>query len=777
MGSLIGGGGGKVKIGFRYYMSLLMGLCVGPVDEIVQINVGDVCVWPLPDGKGKGANRFATTIAKGPGGIGVRQFKSGNSENIAGSNVNTVSGPGNETRSINAGEVFGGDKKEGGIDGELNFMFGAPTQSVTARIKNLIGGRVSNFRGVVTLFYDGLITSMNPYPKAWSVRVRRVLEGWDGDVWQPALAVIWMQNNRVKAMNPTHIIYECITNRAWGRGWPRTVINDAVWTATAEKLRDETFGLCLKWNSQTELDEFIQEVIDLIGGTLYTDLATGLINLELLRDDYIVETLPRFTYTSGLLSIENGETVAQDDLVNEVIVNWHNPVLNEDRQVRSQNLALRQSLGAIKSTTATYDGIPSASLATRIADRDKRTVSTPLKRFVVTLDRRGSSITPGKVFRVSAPDKGIQDIILRAGTRKTGEITDGAIKIDAIIDVFGLSAAVFSDDDDGGFIPPDNTPVSPERILLRESTYADMIVSYSRADRNEIPNDVGFISILAGKPTSESQDYRIASRAGGEDFRIRGAGSFAPSALLANSVAPNEMVFDIEEGIDLEDVTVGMAVEIGPEICRLDAITLNEDMVSGTITVGRGCTDTIPTALTAGMPLFFATGYIGHDYREYAEGEDVDVMALTSTSSQDLAIEDGEIWSIEDLSNRRKLPWICANVQVGGVPYADLVDPISGNIVITWVHRNRFLIQDILIAHNESGTTREDDQTYNLNVYDGASAVDPVRSVTGIIGTSFTYTTAMMATDAVGTELVFRIRSERDGNYSFARHIFTVNRV
>ncbi len=67
MGSIKGGG--SVTVGYRYYMSLQMGLCRGPLDEIEQINVGDVRAWPVPDGDSQSESGLMV-IATGPSGYG-----------------------------------------------------------------------------------------------------------------------------------------------------------------------------------------------------------------------------------------------------------------------------------------------------------------------------------------------------------------------------------------------------------------------------------------------------------------------------------------------------------------------------------------------------------------------------------------------------------------------------------------------------------------------------------------------------------------------------------
>ena len=58
-------------------------------------------------------------------------------------------------------------------------MMGSASQIYPDWIKNLIGTDVPDFRGVVTAVFDGLICSLNPYPKTWKFRNQRALAGWD----------------------------------------------------------------------------------------------------------------------------------------------------------------------------------------------------------------------------------------------------------------------------------------------------------------------------------------------------------------------------------------------------------------------------------------------------------------------------------------------------------------------------------------------------------------------------------------------------------------------
>jgi hypothetical protein len=357
--------------GYRYFMSVHMGIARGPLDQVMEIRVGDKTAWPIAEGQGN----FATWFER---------YRRG---------VHSVSGPYSDVPGfehlprmvsgdyyIDAYNLFGGEDGEGGVQGNLKVLSGENWQIVPQWIKDLIGTRTPDFRGVFTMFFDGLICAVNPYPKPWKMRVRRTISDWDGAVWQPDLATIWLEGNKVKAMNPAHILYEAATNRSWGRGLPRSLINEASWLAAAQRLYAEGFGMCLRWNRQDTLETFVGQVIDHIGATIYTDRQTGLLTIKLIRDDYNPEEIPLFHENNGLLSIENGETVAQERVVNEVIVKYRTPISNEDLEVRAQNLASIQSTGSLNSNTREYAGAPTHEIAARLAQRDLRASTAALYR-------------------------------------------------------------------------------------------------------------------------------------------------------------------------------------------------------------------------------------------------------------------------------------------------------------------------------------------------------------------------------------------------------------
>ncbi|MEG1971205.1 MAG: hypothetical protein RR101_13930, partial [Burkholderiaceae bacterium] len=254
------------------------------------------------------------------------------------------SATGNQTVAIKQPELFGGDDREGGIDGSLTVLQGAPDQPVHAGLAAMLGGVAPAFRGVMTLFFDGLVCSGSPYPKPWTMRVRRAKAGWAEACWYPEKAQIALTGSEISAadgaiqtihaMNPVHMLYECITNPDWGRGISAARLDGAAWRRAADAVYAEGFGMCLKWSRSDKLSQFMQEVIDTVGAVQYVDRSSGLIVLKLIRDDYQADQLPLFDANSGLLAITEDENSALAASTNEVIATYHSPVDNADHQVR-----------------------------------------------------------------------------------------------------------------------------------------------------------------------------------------------------------------------------------------------------------------------------------------------------------------------------------------------------------------------------------------------------------------------------------------------------------
>lgn len=749
----MGKGAGPV-IGYRYSFGIHMGLNRGAVDEILAIKVGDRVAWE------KGQHILPGTVTFG--GIGnpeVYAPEPGDPGVITAAGDYYIYNP----------ELFGGDKGEGGINGKLTVLMGGPSQTAPADLAAMLGGLVPGFRGVTTLFYDGLVTTLNPYPKKWALRRRRVLQGWDGSVWNSADALISLESGAIGAMNAAHILYESWTNRDWGRGLSVARLDLTAFGAAADTFLAEGFGLCLRWTRQDSIQNFQLAVLDHVGAAMYPDRTSGLIKLVPIRDDYDPNDLPLFTRDNGLLGIDDDDNAAQSAAVNEVIVKFRHPIDNTEGQIRAQNLASIQTIGKVTATTE-YPGLPTAALAARVAQRDLRAQSGFIKRFKCRFDRRAYEIEPASLFRVSDPARGIVNIVLRAGRIEEGQSGDDEITIRALQDVFGLPATSFVSGQASEHTPPNYTPTVIATRKVAEAPYRELARGMDPANLAAVDDLAGFLAIFAAKPTSLSLGYLMMTRVGASgDFTGRGDGFFSPTGTLVGALSITGTSATIENAIDLDTVQPGTAAQIDDEIIRVDSI----NATTGAITFARGCADTVPAAHALGARVWFYDQAFGEDQTEYADGNAVYVKLLTRTSTGMLA-EGSAGTDNFTMDQRHFRAYPPGNLEVNGSAYPA---SITGDLALTWAHRDRLTQADQLVDTGEADIGPEAGVTYTVRIFGGAG-MTLKRTVAGLTGTSYTYANVDEVADGGPFDPIrFTLHAVRDSLESRYGHDWTVTRT
>lgn len=664
----------------------------------------------------------------------------------------------NQTIAINAPNLFGGDKGEGGIQGTLDLMLGAEDQPQNARLVAALGGLVPNFRGFAGGFFSGLVTSINPYPKKWELLRYRQLAGWDGAVWYPETCAINLVGGQVRAMNPAHILYEVYTNRENGLGIDRSMLDDAAFRAAALTLYNEGFGLCISWKrSSGTLAGFRDQVCEHIGAYCGPDRNTGLITLKLFRDDYIVDDLPLFDEDSGLLSIDDEEVSSALIAPSQLFVEYTDPITGEIRRARAVNQAIAQRQGGPSAETVNYPWLPTADLAARVAQRDMRIKASNLRKYKVRLDRRASSIGPGDAFRVRSLKRGIEALVVRAGRIEDGTLAGGAITITALQDVFGMPATSFVAVPPSGYVPPNRTPTAPTLRRLIEVPYRELAGQLDQANLALVDVTAAWLSTLAARPTGLSLSYTLVTRPGSSGaFVERGTGDWCPTALLVNALPIGEgpSVVTLTNALDLDLVTVGQAALLDDEIVRVDAI----DLVAGTATLGRGCADTVPAAHAAGARVWFYDGFEGVDEVEYSSGVSMQAKLLTNTSEGQLAEGLASTDSLA-LAGRQGRPYPPGQFRIGGSYWPA---SIEGDIVLTWAHRDRLSQADQMIDTTIGNIGPEAGTTYSCRLLRAdTSAV--LTTQTGLTGTTATLTTTYVG------QVIAEIWSTRAGIESLQR--------
>src|SRR5690606_36924603 len=124
------------------------------------------------------------------------------------------------------------------------------------------------------------------------------------------------------------------------------------------------------------------------------------------------------------------------------------------------------------------------------------------------------------------------------------------------------------------------------------------------------------------------------------------------------------------------------------------------------------------------------------------------------------------------MNQRQFRPYPPGRLRVNGSAYPT---SITGELVISWAHRDRVTQADQLIDDEQTSIGPEDGTTYTVRIYDGNSLV---RTETGITGTSYTYESATEISDGGPFNPIrFTLHAVRDGVESLQGHDWTVERT
>lgn len=707
----------KAVVGYRYYVGMhqVYGLspAASPVTAVKKIKVGEAIAW------------------------------SGNVTS-------------NTQISINAPELFGGDKKEGGVVGTVDIEFGGVAQAVNSYLAAKMGGLVPAFRGLLGLVLRSpQVSAMNPYIKPWSVYASRINGGF-----YPAKSAIG------ENMNPAHIVYEVLTGYEFGIGMAPGDIDLASFTAVADTLYAEGMGLSLFWEGEQSAEDFVNYVLEHVDAVPYIDPASGKLAIALARDDYVLASLPILD-ASNILRVDRFAQPLPGELTSEVQVKFEDQATGNAGSVSVQDIAvLEMQGGASVPVVRDYRGIPDDATASKVALRELRTLATPLARAEIVANRQAWDLRIGSVFRLQWPPLGIVDMAMRVVSLDYGTLTSGRITIEAVQDVFKAAATVIGTPPASGWTSPVSAPAASPQRLAMEAPYW-VVAREVYGDNATLLADVdplsGLLLATGDRPSGDAYDYRVYSRTGSAAYTDRGSGAFSPTAILDVAVGRTDTVFAIRDGVDLDFVEPDTWAHVDGELVKVVSVTAT------TFTVKRGVLDTVPAPHAANAVIHFADDFKGVDLTEWSSGQVVNAKMLTRTGLGTLLEASAPVDSVT-MAQRFIRPYAPGNVLVNGVAYPASV---TGDLTIDWAHRDRTLQTAYLVEQGEASIGPEVGTTYTVRIYNAQSGGTLIRTYSAIAGTSQVYTAAQATTDNGGTKpanIRIEVESVRDGYVSWQVH-------
>lgn len=529
-------------------------------------------------------------------------------------------------------------------------------------------------------------------------------------------------------MNAAHIIRESLTNPEWGMGQPEADMGDS-FTTCADQLYSEGFGLSFVWDRQQPIESFIDEVRRHIDAALYIEPTTGKYEMKLIRDDYDVEDLEVFD-ESNIDEVLDYTRRQPDELVNSVTVKYEDNGTDRPATVEVQDIAQILMQGAVVPTTVSYPGVGNAKLASRIAARELKGLSSPLISCKIKVSgTSGRALRIGQPIVFSWPDYGVESVVMRVAGLSHGDGVRNGTTVAIVQDVYALPSINYTTIVSGEWTDVSAAPTPVAHQIAFETPYYSLVRELGESAVAALlvdDPDVGLVSAAALRPTG-AINFIHATDAGDGYEELAVPGLFSPCCTIDADIDRSDTTIDITPEDGFSTLVAGDYGSLGDEIIEVVSIT------DTTMTVNRGMLDTTPTEHLAGARFFAWSRGSSSDSNEFTAGEEPAVKLLPVTGRGTLAIGAATPMTIT-MAARAVRPYAPGNVEVNG-------DPAPSNVVaevlLTWAHRDRTLqTGSTLVTQTDGDIGPEAGVTYNVHIYDNDTD-ELLEAASGISGTSY----------------------------------------
>ena len=344
------------------------------------------------------------------------------------------------------------DENPQGIAGTVRFLRGSRNQQPIPSLASFANAQLPAgdnampaYRGVALLYFDdcNLGGWCNEFPTVIT-RVGRSTKTSSGDnIWRSDLATIDVAvphapRPSYRAMNATHIIYDCLTDPYWGLGFDQSRLNLTSFEEVARRAYDEEIGLCLTLQRNTPVNQFIQNVCRYLDAQVYFD-ANDKVKIKAIRRDYDRTKLQH--YTESTVNRVTGFKRAQIyQSPNTMTVQYTDIRIEQGMStitsITLQDLSLLQAVAQSNRSSSDYSGVITSELASRLALRDLLALSQQLIYCNLMTFATARTLELGDVFLLTWADYGIDNVVMRISGIQYSDNIDNMVAIEAVQDTF-----------------------------------------------------------------------------------------------------------------------------------------------------------------------------------------------------------------------------------------------------------------------------------------------------------------------------------------------------
>ncbi|UUV43683.1 minor tail protein [Rhodobacter phage RcKeef] len=759
-----GKSGGKYPV-VRYYLSMMWGICAtGRNIELLELKFGDKVAW-------RGSRKMNGEIE------------------------------------IDKPDLFGGEKKEGGVRGIATWLNGGANQTLTDRIAAKFGkpsSELPGYRGFASIFLSGVpvpppaaevddngnplpgeipttiftttdrdtgrgfyVCANNPYLKAISARVRRPSEGLN-----PSIAMIRVKDSSEGipqyASNAAHIVFEAMTNTDFGMGEHYSMFDIASFEQCAQVLYDEKMGLNILWTRQSKIEDFVKIILDHIQGAVFVNPATGKHTMKLLRGDYVIGSLKTVSPDNAKLS--NYKTKIWGDISNEVTVTWTNPETGKEETVTVQDLAGIAAQGGITSASRNYHGIADQQTAIKTGERDLAAIAYPLASCDAEVSREFWKSVVHDCVILTWPRHGITSAIFRVVEVANGS-TSRTVKLSLMEDVFSLAKSEYGEVVETEWVNPSLDPQPLTNTYLGTAPAFFTIPALGLSDISELEYPEVIAAVIAGPDSfddtgAELVGYTTTATGVEVTTTIGNLVLVGVLSLAQNLVQEPSTILIIESGFIGALPQVGDFLLIGTGTDHQTEIAAVTGINGSNYTIQRGMLDTVPHEWSVGTRIMVLPVAAGSgDTTRRSAFEEVDYHFKTITTKGTLPLYNAPKQTVI-LSERPHLPNRPANVTVGGVAFGTYEMKNKPTVTVTWANRNRLTEGTQTPKWTDASASVEPGQTTKVTVLRSSDRA-VLGTVTGLTGTSAVIGKATFNGEF---DTIVRVTSVRDGLESLQGH-------
>ena len=239
--------------------------------------------------------------------------------------------------------------------------------------------------------------------------------------------------------NPIDVIYDLLTGSYGKLGLDPSKLDIGAFTAAAVTIHNEGHGYSRAFDGGRSAKDTIQEILKQIDATLYTNPATGLITIKLIRPDYDPNTIPNIT-PDNCKELQNFSFGGWMDAPNKVRIAFNSRVLYSVQCYGSSSVLAINGASVAQNGTSELQiemlGVTNVILARQLAARELAAQARPLAKCTAIVNRSFYNVCPGDAVSVTWPEANLSGLVFRVAAVDRGTLANGQIKLDLIQDYF-----------------------------------------------------------------------------------------------------------------------------------------------------------------------------------------------------------------------------------------------------------------------------------------------------------------------------------------------------